>query len=209
MSIRNGIIEAVGSNESIQALIDDDTLVSDLIGNTLIPGFIDAHSHFPSSGLTAASLSVVTVDLRPPPVGKIRSIDDILLALSVTLVQADTDNWIIDFVYDDSLLVEHRQPTRLKLDQLSSEIPIYLWHGSGHLGVANSAGLSKLNLDEASTAAAGGVIGRDVQSGLLNGLLQEQAAPSLGRLTDSLLLLDNYRVLQSASYDYSQQILNG
>ena len=205
VSIRHGIIEAVGSNESIQALIDDDTLVSDLIGSTLVPGFIDAHSHFPSSGLTAAGLSVVTVDLRPPPVGKIRSIDDILLALSGELDQADTDSWVIGLGYDDSLLVEQRHPTRLELDQLSSEIPIYLWHGSGHMGVANSAGLAKLNLDEASTAPAGGVIGRDVQSGLLNGLLQEQAAPSLGRLTDSLSLLDNYRVLQSASDDYSQR----
>jgi predicted amidohydrolase YtcJ/uncharacterized membrane protein YdjX (TVP38/TMEM64 family) len=205
VSIRNGIIEAVGSNESIQALIDDDTLVSDLTGNTLIPGFIDAHSHFPSSGLTAAGLSVVTVDLRPPPVGKIRSIDDILLALSGELDQADTDNWVIGLGYDDSLLVEQRHPTRLELDQLSSEIPIYLWHGSGHMGVANSAGLAKLNLDEASTATAGGVIGRDVQSNLLNGLLQEQAAPSLGQLTDRLSLLDNYRVLQSASDGYSQR----
>ncbi|MFT5665592.1 MAG: putative amidohydrolase YtcJ/uncharacterized membrane protein YdjX (TVP38/TMEM64 family) [Gammaproteobacteria bacterium] len=205
VSIRHGIIEAVGSNESMQSLIDDDTLVSDLAGNTLIPGFIDAHSHFPSSGLMAAGLSTVTVNLRPPPVGKIRSIEDIRLALLGALDQADADNWVIGLGYDDSLLAEQRHPTRLELDQLSSEIPIYLWHGSGHMGVANSAGLAKLNLDEASTATAGGVIGRDVQSGLLNGLLQEQAAPSLGRLTDSLSLLDNYQVLQSASDDYSQQ----
>jgi predicted amidohydrolase YtcJ/uncharacterized membrane protein YdjX (TVP38/TMEM64 family) len=204
ISIRHGIIEAVGSNESIQSLIDDDTLVSDLAGNTLIPGFIDAHSHFPSSGLTVDGLSTVIVNLRPPPVGRIRSIDDIRQALSEKIDQADTDNWIIGLGYDDSLLAEQRHPTRLELDQLSSEIPIYLWHGSGHMGVANSAGLAKLKLDEDSTAPAGGVIGRDVQSDLLNGLLQEQAAPSLGQLTDSLSLLDNYHILQSASDDYSQ-----
>jgi predicted amidohydrolase YtcJ len=204
VSIRHGIIEAVGSNESIQALIDDDTLVSDLAGNTLVAGFIDAHSHFPSSGLTAAGLSAVSVNLRSPPVGEIRSIEDIRLALSGELAHADSDNWIIGLGYDDSLLAEQRHPTRLELDELSSDIPIYLWHSSGHMGVANSAGLRKLGFDEDSTAPVGGVIGRDPRSGRLNGLLQEKAAPSLGKLTDSLSLFDNYRVLQSASDDYSQ-----
>lgn len=199
VSIRHGIIDAVGSNESIQALIDEDTLVSDLAGNTLIPGFIDAHSHFPSSGLTA-----VSVNLRSPPVGKVRSIEDIRLALSEKIKQADTDDWIIGLGYDDSLLAEQRHPTRLELDQLSSEIPVYLWHSSGHMGVANSAGLAKLGFDENSEAPSGGVIGRDAQSGMLNGLLQEQAAPPLGRLTEGLSLLEYYRVLQTATDDYSQ-----
>jgi predicted amidohydrolase YtcJ len=204
ISIRHGIIEAVGSNESIRALIDDNTVVSDLAGNTLIPGFIDAHSHFPSSGLTAAGLSSVSVNLRSPPVGGILSIEDIRQALSEGIHQADRDNWIIGLGYDDSLLVEQRHPTRLELDQISSDIPIYLWHSSGHMGVANSAGLRKLGFDEDSSVPVGGVIGRDQRSGRLNGLLQEKAAPSLGKLTDSLSLLDNYRVLQSASDDYSE-----
>lgn len=199
VSIRHGIIEAVGSNESIQVLIDEDTLVSDLAGSTLIPGFIDAHSHFPSSGLT-----VVSVNLRSPPIGKIRSIEDIRLALSEKIKQADTDNWIIGFGYDDSLLAEQRHPTRIELDQLSSEIPIYLWHSSGHMGVANSAGLAKLGFDENSKAPSGGVIGRNAQSGKLNGLLQEAAAPPLGRLTQNLSLLTYYQILQTASDDYRQ-----
>jgi predicted amidohydrolase YtcJ/uncharacterized membrane protein YdjX (TVP38/TMEM64 family) len=199
VSIRYGMIEAVGSNESIQALIDKDTLVSDLAGNTLIPGFIDAHSHFPSSGLMA-----VSVNLRSPPIGEIGSIEDIRQALLEKIEIADTDDWIIGFGYDDSLLVEQRHPTRLELDQLSSEIPVYLWHSSGHMGVVNSAGLAKLGFDENSEAPSAGVIGRDVQSGQLNGLLQEAAAPPLGKLAEDLSLLAYYRILQTASDDYSQ-----
>jgi predicted amidohydrolase YtcJ len=164
ISIRHGIIEAVGSNESIRALINDNTVASDLAGNTLIPGFIDAHSHFSSSGLTAGGLSVVSVNLRSPPVGVIRSIDDIRRALSGAPDQADSDYWIIGLGYDDSLLVEQRHRTRLELDEISSDIPIYLWHSSGHMGVANSAGLRKLGFDEDSAAPVGGVIGRDQKS---------------------------------------------
>lgn len=199
VSIRNGIIDAVGSNQSVRLLIDDDTLVSDLAGNTLIPGFIDAHSHFPSSGL-----SVVSVNLRSPPVGEIKSIEDIRKVLLGKIKQADSDSWIIGLGYDDSLLAEQRHPTRYELDSVSSEIPIYLWHSSGHMGVTNSAGLVKLGFDENSKAPLGGVLGRDADSSKLNGLLQEQAAPSLGKLTEGLSLLEYYRILQTASDDYSR-----
>lgn len=199
VSIRNGVIEAVGSNQSIKALIDADTRVSDLAGNTLIPGFIDAHSHFPSSGLSA-----ISVNLRSPPVGDIRSIEDIRRALLDKIKQGDRDSWIIGLGYDDSLLNEQRHPTRFELDRVSSKIPIYLWHSSGHMGVTNSAGLAKLGFDENSEAPMGGVLGRDKLNGQLNGLLQEQAAPPLSNLTEHLSLLEYYRIIRTAADDYSQ-----
>ncbi len=43
--IRGGTIEAVGSNAEILALRGDDTAVINLGGLTLMPGFVDAHSH--------------------------------------------------------------------------------------------------------------------------------------------------------------------
>ncbi|MFT5656803.1 MAG: putative amidohydrolase YtcJ [Gammaproteobacteria bacterium] len=199
VSIRHGIIEAVGSNESIRALIDDNTLVSDLSGNTLVPGFIDAHSHFPSSGLSA-----IGVNLSSPPVGKIRTIEDILQALAVRINESNPDGWVLGLGYDDSLLEEQRHPTRRELDQVSSQVPIYLWHSSGHMGVANSAGLLKLGVDGNSPSSANGLFGRDARSGKLNGLLQEQAAPSLREITRNLTLVDYFQILRTASADYSQ-----
>ena len=38
-------IAAVGSNESIETHIGSDTLIVELNGKTLLPGFIDAHGH--------------------------------------------------------------------------------------------------------------------------------------------------------------------
>ena len=52
ISLRGDRIEAVGSTAEIMAVADDDTLVVDLRGRTLLPGFIDAHGHFPDSGMT-------------------------------------------------------------------------------------------------------------------------------------------------------------
>jgi predicted amidohydrolase YtcJ len=61
--VRKDQIIAVGDNAKIQGLIDNKTLVHDLQGKTLLPGFIDSHSHFPGSGM-----SLFMADLRSPPV---------------------------------------------------------------------------------------------------------------------------------------------
>ena len=44
--IRDGYIIAVGSEEEILSLASDDADIIDLQGRTLLPGFIDAHSHW-------------------------------------------------------------------------------------------------------------------------------------------------------------------
>jgi predicted amidohydrolase YtcJ len=63
-------VPAVGSDAEIQAPAGPGTWLVDLAGKTLVPGFVDAHSHFPESGNTA----VYRVDVNSPPIGTIRSI---------------------------------------------------------------------------------------------------------------------------------------
>ena len=198
VSVRDGRVEAVGRNFEIERLIASNTLVTDLSGKTLIPGFFDAHSHFPSSGLSA-----LTVNLSPPPIGSTQSLADIQTEMGKAVQDSDEGRWILGFAYDDSLLAEKRHPTRNELDVISKHRPIYLWHSSGHMGVANSAGLAKLGIDENTEVITGGVIGRDAVSGKLNGLLQEKAAPSLAELTRDFSFLDYYQILQTANADYS------
>ena len=50
LATRGDRIEAVGSTEEIMALAGDGTEVIDLRGRALLPGFIDAHGHFPRLG---------------------------------------------------------------------------------------------------------------------------------------------------------------
>src|SRR6185295_2696133 len=77
LAIRGGKIAAVGTNEEIKALIGSTTKVADLQGKTVLPGFYAAHDHFPSAGRVA----LFEVDLNSPPMGSIRSMDDIVTAL--------------------------------------------------------------------------------------------------------------------------------
>ena len=49
ISVRDDRIEQLGSTEDIMASVSDDTVVVDLRGRTLLPGFIDAHAKIPAS----------------------------------------------------------------------------------------------------------------------------------------------------------------
>jgi predicted amidohydrolase YtcJ len=68
VSIRGGRIERLGSAEQILALATDQTEMTDLRGRTLMPGFVDAHGHFPGSGWTLFS-----TDLNSPPIGTVNN----------------------------------------------------------------------------------------------------------------------------------------
>ncbi|MGB1140577.1 MAG: amidohydrolase family protein, partial [Halioglobus sp.] len=64
VSVRADRIESLGTTEQVMAAVDDDTVVIDLRGRTMLPGFVDAHGHFPGSGM-----KVVAADLNSPPIG--------------------------------------------------------------------------------------------------------------------------------------------
>src|SRR5437763_1822484 len=77
VAVREGKIVAVGSNSDIRALGGPATQTIDLAGKILLPGFYAAHDHFPSSGRVA----LYDVDLNSPPIGTMRTMDDIVAAL--------------------------------------------------------------------------------------------------------------------------------
>jgi hypothetical protein len=64
-------IVAVGSDEDVQRWLPDADVELDLEGRTVVPGFVEAHGHFPGAGLVA-----VAADLNSPPIGTIRNIPE-------------------------------------------------------------------------------------------------------------------------------------
>ncbi len=197
--VRGERISAVGSNSDIQALIEADTQVHDLQGQTLVPGFIDAHGHFPGSGLTELS-----VDLNSPPIGNITDMQGLLTALQAQAANTPKGEWILGIGYDDTLLTEQRHPHREELDRALPDHPVFLMHISGHMGVVNSAGMEVAGIDEISEAPKGGHYGRDASSNLLNGLLEENAAMESQRLAMDFSVLDFFQMIRSASAEYAR-----
>jgi predicted amidohydrolase YtcJ len=83
---------------------------------------------------------------------------------------------LMGFGYDDAQLAEERHPTRDDLDAISTEIPIYILHQSGHLGVANSKALEVAGTTAETPDPAGGVIRRREGSREPNGVMEENAS---------------------------------
>lgn len=197
--VRAGQIEAVGSSEDLVSRIDDDTVVVDLRGRALMPGFIDAHGHFPGSGQT-----VFSVDLNSPPIGRVTDMEGLLGSLSAFAMQR-RDGWVVGHGYDDTLLAEKRHPTRDDLDRISTSRPVAIVHVSGHLAVVNTVGLDILGIDESTPDPLGGVIVRDPLSAdgrRPNGVLEETAARAVWEYTLDLGVMDGVRMTTQAAAEY-------
>ena len=198
LSTRDELIEAVGTTEEIMALVADDTLVVDLRGRTALPGFIDAHGHFPGSGLKA-----IAADLNSPPIGDKTTMAEVLAAIAAQVEGKSPGEWVSGFGYDDTLLAENRHPTRAELDAVSTEHPISVMHISGHMLVANSLALDLVGIDASTPNPEGGVIGRRAGSQEPNGLLEETARMDVMNQMQDMKLLDTYRLFKSAANEYS------
>lgn len=199
VSLREGLIDSIGSSEDMLALVGDNTVVVDLRGRTVLPGFIDAHGHFPGSGQT-----VFSADLNSPPIGEVTNLSQLLERLT-RLAQARSDGWIIGHGYDDTLLAERRHPNRDDLDRVSSDRPVAIIHVSGHLAVVNSAALAILGIDAESLDPEGGVIVREPDSDggrRPNGVLEETAARAVWEYTLDLSAMDALRMTTQAAEEY-------
>lgn len=173
VAIRDGRIQAVGTAEDIAAVWEGPgTLVRDLGGRTVLPGFIDAHGHFLQVGFLAQSAS-----LLPPPDGGVTDFATMAAALEAhrDSDQAAKMGWIVGMGYDDAQLAEQRHPTAADLDAMIPDMPVLLIHQSGHVAAVNSAGLEALGISAASEDPPGGVIRRKPDSREPDGVLEETA----------------------------------
>lgn len=170
----------------------------DLKGKTLLPGFIDPHSHF---GMVSNSMG--QLDLNPPPVGDISNIEQMITALKAYKAEnniADGE-WIFGWGYDESQLAEKQHPTKMQLDEALPNNPVYIQHTSGHMGVANSLALEEMKISATTEDPEGGLIGRMGNSKEPNGLLQETAMYPMVR---HMLQLLNSK--QAEFFDQTQKL---
>ena len=172
IAVKDGRILAVGSKIDVLQKKGDATKLIDLGGKTLIPGFIDPHSH-----IAAYEFAWGLPVLNPPPIGDVEKIADIITKLKdyIASKKLAPGTLVIGTGYDDSLLKERRHPIRKELDQVSSEHPVLIVHTSGHLISANTAALKLVGYDKATPDPNGGVIRRD-SKGEPDGVCEELAA---------------------------------
>ncbi len=198
--IKKGRIVFVGSNEDAEDYKDNNISIVDLKGKTMLPGFVDGHSHFPASGINK-----VMVDLNSPPIGTITKMEDLKAALSARAKTTKSGDWIQGLGYDDTLLAEKRHPTLDDLDEVSTSHPIFLTHISGHLGTANSKALAIAGIDADTEAPVGGIIQIDPDTGLPNGVLEERAMELVQDKIPQFSVIDILRMVLNSCKDYSHK----
>jgi predicted amidohydrolase YtcJ len=169
LGVEGDRIAAVGSEASVRAWAGEDARLVELGGRALLPGFIDAHGHYPGAGIY-----VHAADLNSPPIGGVEDLAGLLALLRARAEQTDPGDWVIGMSYDDTLLREARHPTRADLDLVSREHPVGAVHISGHLAAVNTRGLAALGIDRATPDPPGGKIRRDAD-GEATGVLEETA----------------------------------
>jgi len=162
-ALKAGRFMAVGSNEDIQNLQSANTKVIDASGMTVLPGFIDAHSHPSSAGLNA--LKNVNTNL-----GSVARIQD---ALSERAASTPPGEWIVGYMYDDTKQEEGRPLNRVDLDAVSREHPIVVGHRGGHTGVYNSKAFEVAGITVNTPDPFGGHFYRE--DGELTGKVAERA----------------------------------
>ena len=162
VAIRASTIVSVGTVADVAAAHPRAERV-DLGGGTLLPGLIDAHNHFLSTGESLASL-----DLRFPAVD---SPDALLAVVREAAATTPAGASISGFGVDNG---KYEFPDRRDLDEAAGDHPLLLFHTSGHHVLVNSVALAAAGVDDDVADPPGGRFERD-DDGRLTGFCLDSA----------------------------------
>jgi predicted amidohydrolase YtcJ len=164
VAVRGDRIEATGTDDEILRLKGPDTKIIDLGGHFLMPGFNDAHLHLFSAGLEKLSL-----DLKG-----VKSLDEFRDRLRQRVQKTPEGEWIVGGGWDETLWPMKELPSRMDLDEITTDHPIYLERVDGHIAVANSMAFELAGITAATQDPSGGQFDREL-SGSPSGIVRETA----------------------------------
>jgi predicted amidohydrolase YtcJ len=146
----------------------DDNGAIDLEGRTVLPGFIDIHTH--------PAYVAMIVNSVPCTVPVVTNIPEMIEALKRhPNFGRGPNDWIDGFGYDESKLAEHRTPTAADLDQVSTAQPVYVLRSDCHSGICNTRALQIAGITKETPDPEGAHFGR-LENGAPNGVLEEHGA---------------------------------
>ena len=171
VAVRDGLIGAVGSTADISRWIGSTTRVIDLHGRLLVPGLIDAHTHFMSGGF-----QMQNVDLR-----QAKSLQEFVELIGQRARKFPT-RWITGGDWDHDAWEGGQLPTREQVDALTPTTPVFVNRYDGHMALANSHTLRLAGITKETKDPPGGSIVRDVKTGEPTGILKDEAMSMVQRI---------------------------
>jgi predicted amidohydrolase YtcJ len=166
MAIKDGKILAVNSDEEILERYTSKEK-KDAEGNSIFPGFIDAHCHFYGYGKGLNEVDLVGTKSLAEVIEKTTAFakeHDLSKEISKTDSSARAEQWIIGRGWDQNDWDVKEFPDRKKLDSLFPDRPVFLKRIDGHAALANKKALQLAGIND-QTKISGGEIqnsrGRD------------------------------------------------
>jgi predicted amidohydrolase YtcJ/heat shock protein HslJ len=173
LAVKDGKILYAGEKQAaLRFERRETTVLIDLQGKTMLPGFLDAHSHYINSLLVANQCM-----LYAPPSGPGKDVPGILAALKQFAAGRGIapGELIMGYGYDDSVMPGGRLLNRDDLDEAFPNNPVRIDHVSMHGGVLNSLALKKYGISADTKTPPGGVIVRKPGTQEPYGLIMETA----------------------------------
>jgi predicted amidohydrolase YtcJ len=173
LAVKDGKILAAGMRADIEkAHKGAATKLVDLGGQTLLPGFLDAHSHYINSLQVANQAK-----LYAPPAGPGKDVESIIAALQQFADERKIPKgeMIVGYGYDDNVMPSGQLLNRDDLDQAFPDNPVRVDHVSMHGAVLNSLALEKYGISAATETPPGGIIVRKPGTSEPYGLIMETA----------------------------------
>lgn len=191
IAVKQGRIIALGSNEKVSSLVNNDTKKINLKGKTVIPGFVDGHQHMIKTGF---KLLYVDCDKK--------SISEVVTAIKKKASKSNKNDWIIGVGFDDSKFKEKRM---LHKEDLSEVInPVFIYHYSNHHAVANDRALELAGIKNSTKDPESGKIEKDSFNELTGVLIEKGMDPVKSvippvtneELKEAIILANNHYISQ-------------
>jgi predicted amidohydrolase YtcJ len=167
MAVNRGAVVAVGANLQHDPEFSS-YLHFDLKGKCILPGLVDAHTHFFNYAQTLGCVSLDGMDSLDKCLRRIRGFAETLPARA----------WVVGMGYSPDHLRVRTEPNRRQLDTVTGGRPAFIFYKDLHSACANTSALQAAGITAETPDPVGGVILRD-ESGHLTGVLRETPAYSL------------------------------
>ena len=192
IAVKDEFLVAVGSNENVEHLKDSNTKIVDLQGRFVVPGLMDAHTHFMDGGFQLVRLNFREVD----------SPENFIYKIDSAAQKLEPGQWILGGNWDHEKW-GGELPHHSWVDDVSKEYPVFVHRVDMHMAFANSKAMQLAGITGDTPDPPGGVIDRDHMNGNPTGILREAEAKELvQRVVTPPTEEERKRVLQKAM-DYA------
>ncbi|MEM8997464.1 MAG: amidohydrolase [Acidobacteriota bacterium] len=171
LAVRGEKILAVGAEKAVREVAGPDAEVVDLAGKTLLPGFIDAHTHVVAGSIVDSLMDYVGV-------ARFETADEILAHVKATAARTPAGEWLAFRNYDPAIQAGPAALGFAELDAASREHPVFVMNASGHLAYANRKAFAAAGIPDDVENPTGGEFVRDAE-GRLTGVMKNNVTFTL------------------------------